>query len=166
MTNSIFAAIPLMLFLAVVQTAVLPFFPLFGLSPQLPFLVALAWALLRGMEEGIIWAFIGGLFIDLFSVTPLGVSSFSFMAGIAAVLWIQQAIPTSRFLLPVLLAVLSTVVSLLVYFIILRTLNIVIGFAGLPTTLPLALFHALLILPVYWFAFAIDRRMRPRIVQL
>ncbi|KAA3663082.1 MAG: rod shape-determining protein MreD [Chloroflexi bacterium] len=166
MTNSIYGAIPLMLFLAVVQTAVLPFFPLFGLSPQLPFLVALAWALLRGMEEGIVWAFIGGLFLDLFSVTPLGVSSLSFMIGIAAVLWIQQAIPTSRFLLPVLLAVLSTVISLLVYFVILRALDYVTGYAGLPATLPLALFHALLILPVYWLAFAIDRRTRPRIVQL
>ncbi len=166
MRNSIFVAVPLMLFLAVVQTAVLPFFPLFHLSPQMPFLVALTWALLRGMEEGIIWAFIGGLFIDLFSVTPLGVSSLSFMVGIAAVLWIQQAIPTSRFLLPILLAVLSTVISLLVYFVSLRTLNYVTGFAGLPAILPLTLFHAVLILPVYWLAFAIDRRTRPRSVQL
>ena len=166
MINSIYAAIPLMLFLAVVQTAVLPFFPLFGLSPQLPFLVALSWALLRGMEEGVIWAFIGGLFIDLFSVAPLGVSSLSFMVGIAAVLWIQQAIPTSRFLLPILLSLLSTVISLLVYFIFLRALNYIPGFAGLPAMLPLTLFHAVLILPVYWLAFVIDRRMRPRIVQL
>ena len=166
MTNSVYAAIPLMLFLAVIQTAVLPFFPILGLSPQLPFLVALSWTLLRGMEEGVIWAFIGGLFIDLFSITPLGVTSLSFIVGIAAVFWIQQAIPTSRFLLPVLLAALATVISILVYFIILRLLDTITGFAGLTAMLPLILLHIVLILPVYWVAYTVERRVNPRSVQL
>ena len=61
MSSTIYLAIPVMLVLAVVQTAVLPRFPIFGLVPLLPFLVALAWGLLRGMNEGIVWAFVGGL---------------------------------------------------------------------------------------------------------
>lgn len=166
MTNSIYVAIPLMLFLAILQTAVLPFFPILGLSPQLPFLVALSWALLRGMEEGVIWAFIGGVFVDMFSVAPMGGSALSFMVGIAAVLWIQQAMPTSRFLLPVLLAFLSTVIYLLVYFVFLRALDYVTGFAGLPALFSLTLLHAVLILPVYWLALFVDRRISPRRVQL
>lgn len=164
--TSLYIAVPLMAFLAVVQTAVLPFFPIFGLSPQLPFLVALSWALLRDMEEGLIWAFIGGLFFDLFSVTPLGVSSLAYMIGIVSVLWIQQAIPASRFLLPVILAFLSTVVALLVYFMILLVLGYKTGLTGLPALLPLTILHAVLILPVYWPAYAIDRAVRPRSVQL
>ena len=61
MRYSIYFAIPLMLLLAVVQTAVLPKFTILGASPQLPFLVALTWGLLHSREEGMIWAFVAGL---------------------------------------------------------------------------------------------------------
>ena len=82
MAVNFYAAIPLMAVLAVLQTAVLPRFPIAGLEPQLVFLVALAWGLLRGLEEGLVWAFIAGIWADLFSLTPLGLSSLAFMAGV------------------------------------------------------------------------------------
>lgn len=166
MTTSIYVALPLMALLTIIQTAVLPFFPLFGLTPQLPFLVALSWALLHGLNEGLIWAFIAGFFLDLMSLTPLGISSLSFMLGIVAVIWIQQAIPTSRFLLPVLLGFLATAVYLLVYLFLMFALQVITNFAALPTLFPLTLLHAVLILPVYWLAYGIDRIVRPRRVQL
>ena len=83
MAVNFYAAIPLMAVLAILQTAVLPRFPIAGLEPQLVFLVALAWGLLRGLEEGLVWAFIAGLWLDLFSMTPLGLSSLAFMAAVA-----------------------------------------------------------------------------------
>ena len=50
MAVNFYVAIPLMAVLAILQTAVLPRFPIAGLEPQLVFLVALAWGLLRGLE--------------------------------------------------------------------------------------------------------------------
>lgn len=44
-----------MIVLGVVETAVLPHFPILGSTPQLALLVALAWGLLFGMEEGAVW---------------------------------------------------------------------------------------------------------------
>ncbi|MCP4417208.1 MAG: rod shape-determining protein MreD, partial [Chloroflexi bacterium] len=86
MSASIYLAIPLMIVLGLVQTAVLPHFPILGNTPQLALLVALSWGMLHGIEEGVIWAFLGGIFTDLFSISPVGVSSLAFMVGITAVL--------------------------------------------------------------------------------
>ena len=77
MSSSIYVAIPVMALLTVLQTAVLPHFPIFGLVPQLPFLFALAWGIVRGLDEGVVWAFVAGFLVDLLSVTPLGISAAS-----------------------------------------------------------------------------------------
>ena len=166
MSSTVYLAIPVMLLLAVVQTAVLPRFPILGLVPQLPFLVALAWGLLRGMNEGIIWAFIGGLLLDLFSIAPIGVTSFSFMLAIIAVIWIENAIPADRFFVPVVMAIAATVINLLIYLILLRLLGYPTTLQGAAALLPTAILHGALILPVYWLLFYLDRIFRPRPVQL
>ena len=75
MSTSFYAALPLMAFLAVIQTAVVARFPMWGVVPLIPFLIALAWGLRRGIEEGALWAFCAGFFLDLFSISPLGLSS-------------------------------------------------------------------------------------------
>ena len=86
----IYLAIPVMLVLGVAQASILPRFPILGVSPQLLFLVALAWGDIRGLEEGLIWAFIAGLFADLFSLAPLGISSLAFMAGVGLPLFFSR----------------------------------------------------------------------------
>lgn len=165
MSSSVYVAIPIMLLLSIVQTAVLPFFPILGLTPQLPFLVALAWALIRGEDEGVLWAFVAGFFLDLFSIIPVGVTSLSYMAGIFAIVWIQKAFSSSRFFLVIILAVLSTLISLIVYFILLRLLGFMDDFSigSLPTV---SLLHGGLILPIYWLLSMVDRTVRPRRVQV
>lgn len=166
MNSSIYVAIPVMVILTVLQTAVLPHLTILGLSPQLPFLVALSWALVRGPEEGVIWAFIAGLFLDMFSLTPLGVTSLAYMIGILAVIWIVRALPTSRVILPVVLALLATLVYLAVFVLIMQLLGRPINLTSAASLQPLALLHAALILPVYWILYGIDRRLQPRRVEV
>lgn len=166
MPTSIYLAVPLMILLGVVETAVLPHFPIFGSTPQLAFMVALAWGLLFGIEEGVVWAFFAGIFTDLYSITPVGVSSFVFMVGITAVLWAQQALPTSRVLIPLILAALVTIISFLLTLILLRLFGTIVNFQGinvLPTTI---LINVLTILPIYWLLYIINRTIRPRRVQI
>ncbi|MAT99425.1 MAG: hypothetical protein CL608_19975 [Anaerolineaceae bacterium] len=166
MTVSIYLAIPLMLVLGLVETAVLPHFPLFGVSPQLAFLVALAWGLLYGIEEGAVWAFFAGVFSDLFSIAPVGVSSVSFMVGITAVIWATQALPTSRLLLPLALAGLATVISFIIELVLLRLFGTIADFQSIAILPNILLVHVLAILPIYWLLYLIDRAIRPRRVQL
>jgi rod shape-determining protein MreD len=158
--------IPVMIGLVVLQTAVLPFFPVLGVTPQLPFLFALAWALLRDPNEGLIWAFFGGFFMDMFSLTPMGLTSLVFVLAITAVLWIERAMPTSRVFLPLLLAAMATLVYIILYAILLRLfgqINSMTAVAALPVLVPL---HAVVMLPVYWLLYVINNIVNPRRVAM
>ncbi len=59
---------------------------LWGARPDLVLLVVLVWASVRGVAEGAVWAFIGGLMVDLLSGGPLGATvlallTAAFLAG-------------------------------------------------------------------------------------
>ncbi len=166
MRNSVYIALPLMTVLAVLETAVLSRLPLFGQVPQLPFLVALSWGLLHDLEEGITWAFVGGLLVDLFSVGPTGLTALAWMLGIALAVFIAQAFPTSRVIMPVLVSALATIVYLALHMLLLRLFGYQTTLSMATALLPLAALHAVLILPVYWLMYTVDRRLWPRRVQI
>jgi rod shape-determining protein MreD len=166
MSASIYLAMPLMIVLGLVETAVLPHFPILGHTPQLAFLAALAWGLLYGLEEGLIWAFFAGVFTDFFSITPVGVSSLAFMGGITAVIWAKQALPTSRVLLPLALAGLATIISYLIDLLLLRLFGTITDFQIITILPNIILINILAILPVYWLFYLINRAIKPRRIQI
>jgi rod shape-determining protein MreD len=43
-------------------------------------LIVLAWAVVRGLDEGLVWGFVGGLIIDLLSGGPLGANILALLA--------------------------------------------------------------------------------------
>jgi rod shape-determining protein MreD len=166
MSWSVYAAVPLMAILAVIQAAILPYFTIFGLSPQLLLIFALAWGLLRGPEDGAAWAFIAGIFLDLFSATPMGVSSLALMVGVVAASFVLRSLPSSRFVMPVVLAAMASLIYLLLYLLLLRLTGypVVWAVAG---RLPLvAVLNSLLVLPVYWLLYTLDRNLRRRKVEI
>lgn len=120
MTFGLYLAIPLMAILAILQSTLLPRIPIFGIVPQLWLLATLAWAMLHGVREGIIWALIGGFFIDLFSASPLGTTALALMAAVAVVALVQRSFPSNRTIMPVLLTILGTLVFWFLYLFLLR----------------------------------------------
>jgi rod shape-determining protein MreD len=164
MSLSLYLSVPVMALLALLQTALMPHFPIFGQVPVLPFVVALAWSLIRGVNEGLVWAFVAGIFVDLFSVAPMGLSSLTFMLAVLAVSYVSRAMPESRYLLPPLLAALATLTYLFLYFIVIQLVGDGVSLLRGLSLLPLAVVHSLLILPVYWLLVAIERLARtPRV---
>lgn len=166
MRSSLLWGAPLLLALTVLQTAVLPRFPVFGLTPSLPFLVALAWGLLRGPNEGVIWAFLGGLLMDIFSIAPTGGSALTYMAAILSVIVINQALPTNRFVMPMLLAALATLIQQVTYLLFLALFGFAPTLALATRLLPLTLMHAIAILPIYWSMFFVERTLYPQPVEV
>jgi len=163
--GSLYSAIPLMAALAIIQTAVLPRFAIAGVEPQLVFVVALAWGLLRGLEEGLVWAFIAGIWVDLLSVTPVGLSALAFMGGVAVPVLLQQVMPPRRLLVAVIMAVLGTSIYLAFYALSLRIFGHPVSLRTLLELLPLIAFHAVLIVPVYLLLASIVRVLKPRRVE-
>lgn len=166
MRTSVYLAVPLMALLAIIQSAILARFPPFGLVPQLPFLVALSWGLLLDAEEGVTWAFVGGFFIDLFSMTPLGLTALTWIIAILAVLQLTQVFPTSRFILPALAAALGTILYIALQFLLLRVFGYESSLETMIVLLPLSILHSILILPAYWLMYTLKQRIRPRRVRL
>ncbi|MBN1315167.1 MAG: rod shape-determining protein MreD [Anaerolineales bacterium] len=80
--------IPIVIIAAIVQSSVLPRFPIMGLTPNLMLLIVVAWSILRGPNNGMVWAAIGGVALDLasssfFGITPLPLLLAAIIAGFA-----------------------------------------------------------------------------------
>jgi rod shape-determining protein MreD len=69
---SIYLAIPLLTAIALVQNAWLSRVSLWGARLDLMLLIVLCWTIVRGVNEGMIWGFVGGLIVDLLSGGPMG----------------------------------------------------------------------------------------------
>lgn len=166
MGSTVYVAIPLMALLVVLQTSLLPYFPILGIVPQLLFLVAVGWGLLRGLNEGLLWAFVAGLFVDIFSAAPLGLSAVVYMASLPPVIWLSTLLPENRYLIPMIQTGLATFVAMLLNFFLLRLFGFPIDWEYMEVVPPTAVLHAALILPIYWLMFRLDRLLRPRPVEL
>ena len=53
----------------------MPHLTIMGVKPDLMLLMVVSWSLLRGAKEGLIWALIGGIGLDLLSGAPFGTST-------------------------------------------------------------------------------------------
>jgi rod shape-determining protein MreD len=155
-----------MALLSILQSAVLPRFPILGLAPQMLFLVAIAWGLHRGLNEGVVWAFVAGFFTDLLSLTPMGVSSLAFMVATAVAVGLRQLLPPSRFFLPTILATVATIIYLFLHALLMRLLGNGLTMDTLLSVLPVALLHGFLVLPIYLLMDVILRTIRPRRVEV
>ncbi len=67
--------LPLLLLLAIVQSAVLSHLLLLDGRPDLVLLAVVAWALTGRWREAMGWGLVGGLMLDLLSGAPFGASS-------------------------------------------------------------------------------------------
>jgi len=64
-----------------IQATILARIRVLGASPNLLLVSTIAWGLLQSVREGVIWAFAGGLGMDLITGTPLGTSSLAAMTA-------------------------------------------------------------------------------------
>jgi rod shape-determining protein MreD len=64
-----------------VQTTLLSRIDVLGAQPNLVLLLVLLWSLLRGVDEGLLWAFIGGLIVDVLSGGPLAGTAIALLAA-------------------------------------------------------------------------------------
>lgn len=167
MKNSVYLVFPVMFLMLILQAAILPRFPLLGMVPQLSLLAATSWGLLRGPEEGALWAFIGGFLLDLYTSGPIGAMALSMMLAVFVVSLIRQNFPTSNFFLPILYAVLATIIYLASYLLLVSLLSPGQVSAGAVTVLaPTILLNALIMLPVHWLMSRLERFVNPRRVEI
>ncbi len=97
MSPSPYFTIPFLLVLAIFQSVAAPRLTIYGVRPDLMLVSITAWSLLasfrarelqyagegpnllRGINDGVVWGFVGGMFLDLLSGAPFGVSALALM---------------------------------------------------------------------------------------
>ncbi len=107
---TIYLVVPLLTIVAILQSTLVSHFRIWGVSADLPLLVVVSWGLLRGSREGLIWGFIAGVAVDLFSGAPFGAATFGLMAaGFLSGLG-QSTVFRSQLFLPLIAMLLATIV--------------------------------------------------------
>jgi hypothetical protein len=89
-----------------------------------------------------------------------------YVAAVTAVLIINNVFPTSRLLMPVLMAGLATIIAFLLNLLTLRIFGAIVNFQAVSFLPTYVLVNSIFILPIYWLIYALESKFRPKRVQL
>ena len=178
MSPSPYFTIPFLLVVAILQSTAAPRLTMAGARPDLMLTSVVSWTLLaafrareleyvgespsltRGINDGIVWGFVGGMFLDLLSGAPLGASALALMATALAVGIVGVGVASAA---PILVA-LMTVLGTLIYHVVSLVAIALVGqpvFWGPDVTrviLPSVLLNLLLIPAMYGLLSMVSRQ--------
>lgn len=156
------AATLLLLMAALVQTSVLPAFPVFGVSPNLVLILLVCWTIVRGQQEAMVIVPIGGLCLSLVGSQPIGVA----LLAVTPVLLLSELaalrLTGSDLLLALVLVFLSSLLYESVLLVGLRLEGESVGWlaAFLRAVLPTSIVSVLFTPPLYWFVWSRSESLR------
>lgn len=93
--------IPLLFIASLLQSTAAARVQVGGVKPDLVLLLVLSGTLIYGSRPGIIWAFLGGVALDIFSGGPMGSSSLALMAATVVIGLAQRNLSRFNVLVPV-----------------------------------------------------------------
>ena len=160
---SLYFVIPFMALLAIFQGTAAPQIRLAGGSLNLLLLCVMSWEQIEARGEGYVWAFIGGLFLDLIGGGPFGGSILAMLAATFVASLLGGGLFRDRLLLPLVTAVAGTLAYNGVYLAILRIFGIPVNLvdALVQVVLPSALINMLASPIVARLMLALHQRVKP-----
>ncbi len=78
---------------ALIQSSILPFTAAGGAGLDLVLVLAVTWTMTVGLEGGLVWAFLGGLIIDVLLMRPLGLTAFVLLLAVGAAWLVGRVSP-------------------------------------------------------------------------
>jgi rod shape-determining protein MreD len=163
-------SLPILMLAAILQATVTAQIPILGGKPDLVFLLVLGWSIHARLEDSVIWAFVGGIVLDLFSAAPIGTSVIGmiitvfivhsvqrqlYRVGLVSIIWLVLLGTAIQHTLELLILLASgfqpAFANQLGYGAILETITYVI--------LPTMFYNLLLVLPIYWLIRRIQKRV-------
>ena len=154
-------SLPALLLAALLQVTFMPQIRILGGAPDLVFLLVIAWSIRANLDSGVVWAFVGGVLIDLLSSAPTGATSLALIPIVFAVNQVERQFYGIRFLVVISAVLLGTIFVHVV-------VGLVVAAAGFQTlsadnftfvVLPTMAYNLVFIGPVYWLVRRIQRRV-------
>jgi rod shape-determining protein MreD len=129
-----YVMIPLVLMAGLLQSTAAARLEIRGVKPDLVLLLLVLGTLVYGSRPGLLWAFIGGIALDVFSGGPMGASSLALMVAVLVAGLGHRTLSRYNLLVPLTAIALGTATYGLVYLGILSILDL---FAVAPREVPL-----------------------------
>jgi rod shape-determining protein MreD len=150
--------------LALLQVTVVPRVPLLNVYPDLVLLAVLAWTMVRGVREGAIEAFVGGIMLDLLSSQPLGSHALALILTVIPTGLLGEPVYRGNLAFPVLGAFLATFLYNGILLLMSRLFGEAVNWGNTlwRIVLPLALVQSILMPLTYWLVDRLDRRLDRR----
>ncbi len=160
---SFYFIIPFLALLAIFQATAAPQIRIANGSLNLLLLCVMSWEQIEARGEGYVWAFIGGVVLDLIGGGPFGASILALLAATFVASQLGGGLFRDRLLLPLVTAVAGTFAYNGVYLILLRIFGIPINLvdALVQVILPSALLNLLASPIVARLMLALHRRVKP-----
>ncbi len=153
--------LPLLALAATLQASLLP--QLTGRAvPGLVFLLVVCWAINTDWQQGAVWAFIGGILLDLLSALPVGTSTIPLLVLAFPLGGTGEAVYRLR--IPLLMGVgffgtlFQQVLMLLLMALLGHRIAWLQNFSSI--IFPTMIYNLVLILPIYWFLSRLQRGLR------
>jgi rod shape-determining protein MreD len=158
-----FTALWLLPILALLQVSLFPHLAVRGVVAGIVLIAVVDWGILRGVDEGMLWAFIGGVCLDVFSGWPFGTGTVSLVVVASLVSLGEGTFIRTHALLPLATVFAATVVYYLVaLFILVSTQHPVDAPEAIrDIVIPVAIFNAVLNIPGFWFAQRLENKVYP-----
>lgn len=160
MTN--WLSMPILTLAAILQVTFVPHIRILDGTPDLIFLLVVAWAIHARLETGVTWAFVGGIVHDLLSAAPTGASVIGLVLIVFAVKFVEQQFYGVTLLVIIAVALVGTLFQYIVFSLIVAA----IGFQTLHpenftfVVFPTMAYNLVFILPVYWLTRRIQKRVQ------
>ncbi len=160
---SLYFAVPFLALLAVFQATAAPQIRIASGSVNLLLLCVMSWEQIEARGEGYVWAFIGGIILDLISGGPFGVSILGLLTATFIANQLGGGLFRDRVIIPLVTAVAGTFAYNGVYLIVLRLFGIPIDWVTAITQviLPSALLNMLVSPIVARLMLALHERVKP-----
>jgi len=163
LSPSIITALWLLPCLAILQAGLVTHLEVAGALANIVLLVVVDWGILRGLDEGVIWAFIGGLLLDIFSGYPLGTSTVALVVVAALISMGETTFMRTHALLPPVTVFLATLLYYAVVVFILVSTHQSVNLATVfrQVAIPAALLNGAANIVVYPLTHRLEQRIYP-----
>jgi rod shape-determining protein MreD len=144
---------------ATLQSTIAPYLRIGGAQPDLLFVAAVVWTVVAGIDTGLVWAFLGGITIDLLAPRPLGSTAFTLLLVVGAAALLSRATTRGRYIAPIAIVFVLSIVSSGIFSVVYAALRSPINLTDpAHVLLPAAVYDAVLAALIGPLAIAIRAR--------
>lgn len=97
-----------LIFFAFMQATVFPSSELIGIFPDVTLVIILVWSAMRGVREGLLWAFLVGILLDTLALDPLGGNALALLPVVLLGALSGRAFFQSSLIVPIVACVIAT----------------------------------------------------------